>query len=67
MSQFDRREMRMGCSAGSIHYPRSTPDMWPRIMQLSKAAGLNTIETYAFWNVHEPHRGQYDFSSRALP
>ena len=26
-----------------------------------KRAGLNTVETYAFWNVHEPAPGQFDF------
>jgi beta-galactosidase len=24
--------------------------------------GLNTVETYAFWNVHEPREGVFDFS-----
>ncbi|RVW43989.1 Beta-galactosidase 15 [Vitis vinifera] len=41
--------------SGSIHYPRSTP-------RKAKAGGLDAIETYVFWNVHEPLRRQYDFS-----
>ncbi|KAK2995955.1 hypothetical protein RJ640_002497 [Escallonia rubra] len=48
--------------SGSIHYPRSTPEMWPSLIQKSKSGGLNTIETYVFWNAHEPQRRQYDFS-----
>ena len=24
--------------------------------------GLNTVETYAFWNLHEPQPGVFDFS-----
>ncbi|KAL2912449.1 Beta-galactosidase 7 [Polyrhizophydium stewartii] len=48
---------------GAIHYPRSTPGMWPELMRRSKEAGVNTIETYVFWNLHEPERGQYDFST----
>jgi len=50
--------------SGAVHYPRSTPSMWPQIIQRSKAAGLNTIETYVFWNLHERRRGVMDFSDR---
>lgn len=38
--------------------------MWPRILSESKRAGLNTIETYVFWEQHEPQEGVYDFSGR---
>lgn len=48
--------------AGSIHYPRSTPEMWPHLFQLTKEAGLNAVDTYVFWNDHEPERGVYDFN-----
>ncbi|CAO2190555.1 unnamed protein product [Urochloa humidicola] len=47
--------------SGSIHYPRSTPQMWPDLIRKAKEGGLNTIETYVFWNGHEPRRGQYNF------
>ncbi len=50
--------------SGAIHYPRSTPAMWPELMQRSRKAGLNTIETYVFWNLHEAQRGVFDFSER---
>ncbi|XP_021746137.1 beta-galactosidase 8-like [Chenopodium quinoa] len=50
--------------SGSIHYPRSTPEMWPDLIQKSKDGGLDILETYVFWNLHEPVRGQYDFSDR---
>ncbi len=50
--------------SGAIHYPRSTPGMWRSLMEHSKKAGLNAIETYAFWNLHERRRGVYDFSDR---
>ncbi|KAK7261372.1 hypothetical protein RIF29_27681 [Crotalaria pallida] len=50
--------------SGSIHYPRSTPEMWPDLIQKSKDGGLDVIETYVFWNQHEPVRGQYDFEGR---
>lgn len=50
--------------SGSIHYPRSTPDMWPSLISKAKRGGLDVIQTYVFWNLHEPRRGQYDFSGR---
>lgn len=50
--------------SGSIHYPRSTPEMWPDLIQKSKDGGLDVIETYVFWNAHEPVRNQYNFEGR---
>ncbi|CAN1249628.1 Beta-galactosidase 8 [Linum perenne] len=50
--------------SGSIHYPRSTPDMWPDLIQKSKDGGVDVIETYVFWNVHEPVQNQYNFEGR---
>ncbi|KAD7478906.1 hypothetical protein R6Q59_005280 [Mikania micrantha] len=48
--------------SGSVHYPRSTPEMWPDIIRLAKEGGLNTIATYVFWNAHEPHQGHFNFT-----
>ncbi len=50
--------------SGAVHYPRSTPAMWPQILRESKRAGLNCIETYVFWEGHEPQEGLYDFTGR---
>ncbi|CAN1307642.1 Beta-galactosidase 13 [Linum perenne] len=50
--------------SGSIHYPRSTPDMWPDLLAKAKRGGLNVIQSYVFWNVHEPVQGQYNFKGR---
>lgn len=36
--------------------------MWPDLIRKAKEGGLDTIETYVFWNAHEPVRRQYDFS-----
>lgn len=35
--------------------------MWPDLIQKSKDGGLDVIETYVFWNLHEPVRGQVCF------
>lgn len=84
--------------SGSIHYPRSTPEvnlntnytndffvfcffschfgfswdeildwkcgvqMWPDLIQKAKDGGLDIVETYVFWNLHEPVRGQVFFA-----
>uniref|UniRef100_A0A0A0LGB3 beta-galactosidase n=1 Tax=Cucumis sativus TaxID=3659 RepID=A0A0A0LGB3_CUCSA len=47
--------------SGSIHYPRSTSEMWPDLIQKAKEGGLDVIETYVFWNGHEPEPGKYYF------
>ncbi|XP_057427809.1 beta-galactosidase 5-like [Lotus japonicus] len=50
--------------SGSIHYPRSTPEMWEDLIQKAKHGGLDVIDTYVFWNVHEPSPGNYNFEGR---
>ncbi|XP_027902823.1 beta-galactosidase 13-like [Vigna unguiculata] len=53
-----RRELLF---SGSIHYPRSTPDMWPVLLDNARRGGINVIQTYVFWNAHEPQQGQFNF------
>ncbi|XP_065867810.1 beta-galactosidase 3-like [Euphorbia lathyris] len=50
--------------SGSIHYPRSTPQMWGGLIQKAKEGGLDVIDTYVFWNLHEPSPGNYNFEGR---
>ncbi|CAM8906670.1 unnamed protein product [Rhodiola kirilowii] len=50
--------------SGSIHYPRSSPEMWPDLIQKAKEGGLDVIQTYVFWNGHEPSPGKYYFEGR---
>ncbi|KDP29648.1 hypothetical protein JCGZ_18810 [Jatropha curcas] len=50
--------------SGSVHYTRSTADMWPNILAKARHGGLNVIQTYVFWNVHEPVQGQYNFEGQ---
>ncbi|KAJ8570991.1 hypothetical protein K7X08_037963 [Anisodus acutangulus] len=47
--------------SGSIHYPRMPVEMWPDIIRKAKEGGLNLIQTYVFWNIHEPVQGQFNF------
>ena len=32
--------------------------MWPELIQKAKRGGLNVIQTYVFWNIHEPEQGK---------
>lgn len=32
--------------------------MWPELIAKTKEGGADVIETYVFWNGHEPVRGQ---------
>lgn len=48
--------------SGSLHYFRLQPQQWPERIAQMKRAGLNTIETYVPWNLHEPERGNYNFN-----
>lgn len=50
--------------SGSIHYPRSTPEMWEDLIMKAKEGGLDVIDTYVFWNGHEPSPGNYNFEGR---
>ena len=52
--------------SGSVHYPRSTPGMWDDILQKMVQDGLNMVEIYIFWNLHEFKQGQeYNFAGSA--
>ena len=47
--------------SGSVNYFRVRPELWrDRLLRL-RAMGLNTVETYVAWNLHEPRRGEFDF------
>lgn len=48
--------------AGTMHYFRVPRACWRERMEKGKAMGLNAIETYVCWNLHERERGKFDFS-----
>ncbi|OWA37617.1 beta-galactosidase [Saccharibacillus sp. O16] len=51
--------------SGAIHYFRVVPEYWEHRLQSLIACGLNTVETYVAWNVHEPKEGQFVFDGIA--
>ncbi|WP_405996808.1 glycoside hydrolase family 35 protein [Streptomyces sp. NBC_00829] len=51
--------------SGALHYFRLLPQQWRHRLTLLRAMGLDTVETYVPWNLHEPRPGRYDFSGIA--
>ncbi|MDQ2800889.1 MAG: beta-galactosidase, partial [Armatimonadota bacterium] len=48
--------------AGELQYPRTPRAMWRDRLLRIKRAGYNTVQTYAFWNYHEPREEQFEFT-----
>lgn len=48
--------------SGALHYFRVLPKQWEDRLLKLKAMGLNCVETYVAWNLHEPRPGEFDFS-----
>ncbi|MFG2456062.1 beta-galactosidase [Streptomyces sp. NPDC048523] len=44
--------------SGAMHYFRIHPDQWSDRLRKARLMGLNTIETYLPWNLHEPEPGR---------
>ncbi|XP_050301392.1 beta-galactosidase-1-like protein 2 [Anthonomus grandis grandis] len=49
--------------SGAMHYFRVPRAYWRDRLKKIRAAGLNTVETYVPWNLHEPEQEKYDFGS----
>ena len=59
------RGKRTFLASGGMEYSRIPHALWrDRLLRL-KRAGFNCVEVYTFWNVHEPHPNQFDFSGDA--
>jgi len=48
--------------SGAVHYFRNMKDTWRDIFKKMRAMGLNCVETYCAWNMHEKKIGEFDFS-----
>ena len=51
--------------SGDFHYFRVPRFYWKDRLMKMKAGGLNTVQTYIAWNVHEPTQGNYNFEGDA--
>ena len=47
--------------SGAMHYFRTLPEYWEDRLIKIKQVGLNTVETYVPWNMHEPREGEFNF------
>ena len=47
--------------SGAMHYFRIPREYWRDRLVKLKECGLNTLETYIAWNMHEPEEGVYNF------
>jgi len=48
--------------AAEVHYPRIPRPYWEQRIRMCKALGMNTLCLYVFWNIHEQHEGEFDFT-----
>lgn len=47
--------------SGAMHYFRVPREYWDDRLEKARLMGLNTIETYVAWNLHEPKPGEFHF------
>jgi beta-galactosidase len=59
----DGNKFQIRC--GEIHAARVPLEYWRHRLQMAKAMGLNTVCAYLFWNMHEPHPGEYVWTGQA--
>lgn len=52
--------------SGGMHYFRVLPEYWEDRLLKLKALGCNTVETVVPWNLHEPKKGEFDFTGEKL-
>jgi beta-galactosidase len=50
--------------SGAIHSSRVPRAYWRDRLRKARAMGLNTVETYVFWNMYETSPGHFDFSGQ---
>ncbi|MFI6872090.1 glycoside hydrolase family 35 protein [Streptomyces sp. NPDC050400] len=54
--EVDGRPVRL--LSGALHYFRVHEEQWAHRLRMLKAMGLNCVETYVPWNLHEPRPGE---------
>lgn len=51
--------------AGSFHYFRALPETWREKLRTMKAGGLNAVDIYIQWSLHNPEDGVYHWDGIA--
>ncbi|XP_050294011.1 beta-galactosidase-1-like protein 3 [Anthonomus grandis grandis] len=62
-SYFTLNEKNITLYSGAMHYFRTPKKLWRNRLRKMRAAGLNAVETYVPWNLHEPRPGEFDFGN----
>ncbi|KAJ8985597.1 hypothetical protein NQ317_015088 [Molorchus minor] len=60
---FKLNNKRITIYSGALHYFRVPSAYWRDRLRKLRAAGLNAVETYIPWNLHEPTDGAFDFGN----
>lgn len=58
---FTLNDRNISIYSGALHYFRVPKPYWRDRLRKLRAAGLNAVETYVPWNLHEPQSGRFDF------
>jgi beta-galactosidase len=61
---FELDGKRFQIVSGAMHYSRIPREYWRDRLRKARAMGLNAVETYVFWNLHEPSPGVFDFTGQ---
>jgi len=51
--------------AGEMHPARIPHEYWADRLRMAHAMGINTVSIYVFWNQHELHPGEFNFTGDA--
>ncbi|KAH8244218.1 hypothetical protein KR026_003016 [Drosophila bipectinata] len=51
--------------SGSFHYFRAVPEAWRSRLRTMRASGLNALDTYVEWSLHNPHEDEYNWEGIA--
>lgn len=64
--QYDKKSFvidgkRVFLNSAAVHYFRMPKEEWRDVLIKAKLAGMNCIDTYFAWNVHEAEEGSFNF------
>lgn len=59
---FTLNERNITLYSGAMHYFRVPRVYWRDRLRKMRAAGLNAVETYVPWNLHEPQNGRWIYT-----
>ncbi|RYR73891.1 hypothetical protein Ahy_A02g008456 [Arachis hypogaea] len=58
--QLKLAQILLALLTASVTYDHKAIVIWPELIQKVKEGGLDVIQTYVFWNGHEPSPGKFN-------